>query len=199
MGSGTENRGATLATVVIHPGYDDSGPDHWQSLWHHTHPEYVRIRQRDWPYPACDEWVATLEHTLSRLAPPFVLVAHSLGCLTIAHWALRYHDSPTVAAVHAALLVAPPDIEALKHSPDPAYASLPEFPGFTPHPKIRLPFASVVVSSTNDPWCPQSRARELAAAWGSRFIDAGPRQHINTVAGFGPWPEGERLLAELLT
>ena len=41
------------------------------------------------------------------------------------------------------------------------------------------------------------RSRALAQAWGSRFIDAGNSGHINADAGFGPWPLGENLLAEL--
>jgi predicted alpha/beta hydrolase family esterase len=40
-------------------------------------------------------------------------------------------------------------------------------------------------------------ARALAAAWGSRFVLLEKAGHINADAGFGPWPAGERLLAEL--
>jgi predicted alpha/beta hydrolase family esterase len=42
------------------------------------------------------------------------------------------------------------------------------------------------------------RARALAQAWGARFANAGACGHINVAAGFGPWPAGEELLAELL-
>jgi hypothetical protein len=40
-------------------------------------------------------------------------------------------------------------------------------------------------------------ARELARAWGSRFVLLDHAGHINADTGFGPWPEGESLLAEL--
>ena len=113
-----------------------------------------------------------------------MLVAHSLGCLAVAHSA-RGRTLP----IRAALLVAPPDVER------------PDFPpvveGFAPIPREPLPFASIVVASRDDPFVTFERARELAGAWGSRVVDVGMGRHINTEAGFGPWPLGEQLLAEL--
>jgi uncharacterized protein len=61
----------------------------------------------------------------------------------------------------------------------------------------RLPFASTVVASSDDPMCRPERARDLAQAWGSRFIDAGARGHLNADAGLGEWPEGRALLDAL--
>jgi uncharacterized protein len=54
------------------------------------------------------------------------------------------------------------------------------------------------VASRNDPFTDFERSRVLAEAWGSRFVDAGNSGHLNADAGFGPWPLGEELLAELL-
>jgi uncharacterized protein len=170
--------------VLIVPGWGDSGPMHWQSLWEHANPGFRRVVQRDWEYPIRAEWVATLDREIRAVGEPVVLVAHSLGCIAIAHWA-RVGE----AAAHAALLVAPPDIEH------------PDFPpvteGFTPIPRERLAFPSIVVASRNDLFGDFERSRSLAEAWGSRFVDAGNSGHLNTDAGFGPWPLGERLLAEL--
>lgn len=42
------------------------------------------------------------------------------------------------------------------------------------------------------------RLEDLAANWGSELVNIGPAGHINAEAGFGPWPQGERLLARLL-
>ena len=70
---------------------------------------------------------------------------------------------------------------------------------FHPIPKTKLAFRSIVASSSNDPYCTQERAREFAQGWGSRLVDVGPCGHINTDAGFGAWPMGERLLNELTT
>jgi predicted alpha/beta hydrolase family esterase len=170
--------------ILILPGYDNSGPGHWQSLWEAKHPECVRVQQRSWTEPTCDEWVAALDEALVAAAEPVVLVGHSLGCLTIAHHVAR-HARP----VRGALLVAPPNAD------DPAFP--PIVKGFRPIPRARLPFPSIVVSSDDDWYMDPDSARDLAAAWGSRFVLLERAGHINTDAGFGPWPEGERLLAEL--
>jgi predicted alpha/beta hydrolase family esterase len=170
--------------VLIIPGWGDSGPQHWQTLWERAHPSFRRVVQRDWEYPVRAEWVETLDRAIAAAPGPPVLVAHSLGCHAVAHWA-RAATRP----VHGALLVVPPDVEH------------PEFPpvieGFAPIPRARLPFPTIVVASRNDQFGDFEVSRGLAEAWGSRFVDAGRSGHLNTDAGFGPWSMGETLLAEL--
>ena len=171
--------------VLILPGYDNSGPEHWQSLWERAHPDYRRVPQRSWTDPVCGEWVAALDEAIGAAGAPPVLVAHSLGCLAVAHLALR-HPRP----IHGALLVAPPNVD------DPAFP--PIVTGFSPIPRARLPFPSIVVVGDDDWYVATDDARELARAWGSRFVVVEKGGHLNPDAGFGAWPEGERLLAELL-
>ena len=78
-------------------------------------------------------------------------------------------------------------------------ATIPrEVRDFAPMPLARLPFRAAVVASTNDPYMGLERARTLAKAWGTRFVNAGACGHINIAAGFGPWPDGEALLADLM-
>jgi uncharacterized protein len=113
-----------------------------------------------------------------------VLVAHSLGCIAIAHWAAEYKHGGA-GRVLAALLVAPADVDA----PTARQA----VHGFRPVPLGPLPFSSVVVASRTDPYLSFERATELAQAWGSSLVDAGDAGHLNTDAGYGPWPEGERI------
>ncbi len=178
-----------LATVLIVPGYTNSGPGHWQTLWQREHPEYVRVEQRDWDHPQRAEWVATLDCAITRTAGQIVLVAHSLGCMAIAHWAAQ--AAPEVAQrVAGALLVAPVDPDLLAVHPD--------ITGFESVPVDRLPFRSIVVAGVDDPFASQDVARRLAEAWGSEFVPLGAVGHINTDAGFGPFPLGEELLASLL-
>jgi predicted alpha/beta hydrolase family esterase len=171
--------------VLIVPGWGDSGPKHWQTLWERANPSYRRVVQRDWQYPVCTEWVETLAREIRGAGRAVVLVAHSLGCIAIAHCA-----AAGPLPVRGALLVVPPDVEH------------PDFPpvieGFAPIPRRRLEFPSIVVASRNDTYSDFERSRALAAAWGSRFVDAGSSGHLNADAGFGPWPLGEALLAELL-
>jgi hypothetical protein len=175
----------TGPTVLVLPGYQSSGPEHWQSLWEAAHPErFGRVQQRDWEYPDRDEWVAALAQAVKGTSGPVVLVAHSLGCLTVAHWAREGGET-----VVGALLVAPPDIER----PD----ALRDVRSFRPIPRDPLPFPSIVVASSDDLHCDPERARHFAQAWGSRLVELESAGHINTAAGFGPWPEGEALLAEL--
>ncbi|PYM48393.1 MAG: hypothetical protein DME16_11120, partial [Candidatus Rokuibacteriota bacterium] len=47
-------RGPRLVTttpVLVLPGYGDSGPEHWQSLWEAEDPACRRVVQRDWMLP----------------------------------------------------------------------------------------------------------------------------------------------------
>jgi len=53
------------------------------------------------------------------------------------------------------------------------------------------------VASTDDPFVTPARAAALARAWGSRLVTLERAGHLNADAGFGPWPEGRRLLADL--
>lgn len=172
------------STVLIFPGIGNSGPTHWQSLWEQSHPEFVRISQRDWDHPICDEWTAVLERTVQRLGSSVAIVAHSLACLAVAHWAARSH-SP----IGAALLVA---------VPDPAGPNFPEEAvGFSPLPIQRFSFPSIVVASTDDPYCTLSHAQACASAWGSRLVNIGAAGHINANSGLGEWTDGYNLLQQL--
>jgi len=57
----------------------------------------------------------------------------------------------------------------------------------------------LVVASESDPFCAIDRARDFAHAWGADFRDIGPAGHINTAAGYGPWPELPALLNALIS
>jgi len=171
--------------VLVVPGYQNSGPEHWQSVWEARHPEYRRVQQRDWEYPRRDEWVAAIDHAVRSAPGPVAFVAHSLGCHAVVQWSARHTH-----AVAGALLVAPSDVERLD--------ALSDVRTFGPVPLARLPFPSVVVASTDDPFADFERAQKWADAWGSELVSLGDAGHINATSGYGPWPEGEALLARLL-
>ncbi|RZK53616.1 MAG: alpha/beta hydrolase [Hymenobacter sp.] len=169
----------------IVPGLGNSGPDHWQTYFERQNPDFVRIQQREWDAPARAEWVATIEHALAgEDLSQVVLIAHSLGCVTVAHWAATYGHR-----IKGALLVAPSDVETAR------YAAFPTT-GFGPMPMQQLPFPSTVVTSTTDEWVTEARARQFAEAWGSELVVLGDAGHINTASGHGNWPAGLTLLAE---
>ena len=170
------------------PGLGDSGPTHWQSLWEARHPEYRRVQQDEWQHPRCSDWAKNLETAIAAADSPVVLVAHSMGCAAVIHWAAGAGSGNKRVA--AALLVSPPDVEA---------ETIPVGPtGFAPYPLDRLPFKSVAVVSTNDPFVTLERANRFAASWGSELVILESAGHINTDSGYGPWPEGERLLERLV-
>lgn len=189
--------GATVAAVenvIVVPGLGGSGPGHWQSRWLRDQPGAVGVEQRDWDRPDRDEWVAALQATVERATGPVVLVAHSLGCHTVARWARQYDGATRVPGgrqVRAALLVAPPDLD---------YGASRGLPigGFGPVAAGPLPFPAVLAASSTDPWATIGWSRLLAGRWGARFVDVGDAGHVNVEAGFGPWPRGEELLRDLL-
>ncbi|MFV0622440.1 RBBP9/YdeN family alpha/beta hydrolase [Sphingomonas sp. ac-8] len=188
MASSSSND-AMVPTVLTVPGLNGSGPAHWQTLWEQTRPDTTRVDLCMWHTPHRNSWVTKLDQAIRRAQAPVVLVAHSLGCVAVAWWAAlspQLPDGPVIGA----LLVAPADVD---RSDAPA-----EIKGFAPMPRLRLPFPSLVVASTDDPWMRHDRARSLAADWGSHFVDAGARGHLNADSGLGAWREGQELLDRVL-
>jgi uncharacterized protein len=175
-----------MRPILLIPGIGDSGPGHWQSLWENNMRYAKRVQMPNWDFPHRSDWVEALDTAIreaSEVMPP-LLVAHSLGCIAVAHWAQRYQRP-----VHGALLVAPVDVERRD--------AMPVMKDFAPIPLFGLPFPSHVVASSNDPYTTLKRSQELADAWDSLFTDLGPRGHINTAAGYGEWPRGEVFLQDL--
>jgi len=175
--------------ILLIPGLNDSGPDHWQTCWERKHANAHRVELGMWDDPHRNTWVNKLNLAIHRAERPVVLVAHSLGCLTVAWWAEYERPGPD-SNVIGALLVAPPDVD--RPGLDPRLAR------FSACPRSELPFPSVMAASQNDPYCSQRSAISLARDWGSRFADAGAVGHINADSDLGDWPLGERLLEQLL-
>ncbi len=170
--------------ILIIPGWNNSGPNHWQSRWEKRLPTARRVAQRDWAKPDRDAWVSALGIAVGKASRPVVLVAHSLGVATV------IHAAPYVGRkVAAAFLVGLPDVDRLE---------VPEIASFAGLSTDPLPFPSMLIASRDDPYCAFERADEYAAAWGSDFVDAGFAGHINDETGYGPWPEGLTRFATLL-
>ena len=180
-----------MTSLVIVPGWLDSGPAHWQTLWEKAFPGCLRVAQRDWERPRCADWVQALADTATLAEEDKVLVGHSLGCSTIVHWAATLSLAEQ-RRVKGALLVAPPDVRGA------AFAAEVAAEGFDQEPDWRLPFPSIVVASSNDPYCAIDRAQALAELWGSHFVDIGPVGHINADSRLGYWESGQRLLQRLM-
>ena len=174
-----------LISVLILPGIGNSGPQHWQTYWQQANPGFERVQQRDWDNPACEEWVAALDAAVNRTdSAQVVLVAHSLACLVVAHWAAKPH-----APIKAAMLVA---------VPDPGGPNFPkEATGFSVTPRQKFSFPSMVVASTDDPYGTFAYTSGLARVWGSELVNVGNCGHINSSSGLGAWDKGYELLVRL--
>jgi predicted alpha/beta hydrolase family esterase len=175
--------------LVIVPGLDDSGPQHWQTLWEHKYGA-ARVRQDDPAAPTPAGWSARLQEVIGATPGELVLVGHSCGVLNIVHWARLYGSSEAAQRVRGALLVSPTDAER----PDMLEAVRP----MAPIPMEPLPFPALVVASENDPYASFERAEEMAGAWDATLMSAGEAGHINVASGHGEWLDGEVLLSECL-
>jgi uncharacterized protein len=52
-----------MTTVLLLPGWLNSGPTHWQSRWEATH-RFTRVQQHDWQRPLRGDWVARLDEVV---------------------------------------------------------------------------------------------------------------------------------------
>lgn len=173
-----------MTSVLVLPGIGNSGPAHWQSLWEAAEPSFERVEMPSWDEPEREAWVSALARAVEAARGPVVIVAHSLGCLAVAHFAARG------GRLKAALLAA---------VPDPDGASFPsEARSFGPVPLSPLGFPSRIVASENDPYASVAFAERCAIAWGSELTQIGRAGHINAQSGLGDWPVGRQLLASLL-
>ena len=169
--------------VLILPGFGNSGPHHWQTLWGLHHPDWQRVELGHWDSPVCDDWVRRLEAAVKACSAPPILVAHSLACLLVAHWAKR-----STLALNGAFLVAVPDPQSECF---PVAAR-----GFESVPMEPFAFRSLVVASANDSFGSLAHAKDCATVWGSSFVDIGQAGHINADSGHGAWAEGYELLQQ---
>jgi predicted alpha/beta hydrolase family esterase len=166
------------ADIFIVPGLSGGTDDHWYSRWAAKLPTARRVQQADWHNPNLEAWTERLIAAVQGATRPAILVAHSLGCITIAHAA------PEIAAkVAGAFLVAPPSREVMLSiaAIDPAFADVPRDP---------LPFPAVLIASRDDSYADFLESEKLARDWHAELVDAGASGHINDESGHGPWPEG---------
>jgi hypothetical protein len=183
------------ATVLIVPGLRDAVANHWQTL---LEAQLAAAGRRVRSVPpmgraalAVAPRLAAIEREAQAAEGPLVIVAHSGGCVMVAHWARQ-----TRREVRGALLAAPPEFD--RPMPE-GYPTLAQFDagGWLPVPRERLPFRSIVVASRNDPLARFKGVAALATDWGSELIDEGHVGHLNPASGFGEWPRAHGFIAAL--
>lgn len=171
--------------LILH-GLEGSGPDHWQS-WLARRLEaagapvaYPDLPDPDDPHP--EAWLAALRGELARPeAAERVVLCHSLACLL---WLRAAADAPEPLADRV-LLVAPPwreDVEPVARFLDH---------GASAGDIARGARETLVVCSDADPYCPPGALEAVARPLNIPGVVLPGAGHLNTEAGFGPWPEVE--------
>lgn len=188
----------TAATVVIVPGLRGPTPEHWQERYAARVERAVTV-----PFPDRSDWhdlavrTRLLAETVAAADGPVILMAHSAGVLTVAHWvASREPADPAVGKVAGAVLATPPDFGVAWPEPHPRPSELAAA-GWEPIPRGRLPFPSVLAASRTDPLARYRTTAGLAEVWGSRLEDLGDAGHLNPASGYGEWRLVSDLVAEV--
>jgi len=171
-----------VTKILLIPGLGGPGPNHWQSRWEKSRPGCSYIAQSDWNIPDHHNWVNSLDTAVRACSTPPVLVAHSLGCAMLAHWASQASQG-LCATIRGALMVAPGDVDSETHTAAEAKV-------FAPMPLSPLAFPTIVVASSNDPYVDLHRAQHFATAWGAELINIGACGHINANSRLGNWDQG---------
>lgn len=166
--------------ILIIPGLHNASPFHWQSRWEEKMSTARRVVQADWGNPNRDRWVEPVIEAVAKAEKPAILVAHSVGVLTVVHAAPEL-DKTRLAG---AFLVGASDWER-----DELEAKYPGH-GFAPVPRKPLGFKALMLASSNDETCSVEKAEHWARDWDVQFGNAGEAGHFTETSGHGPWPEG---------
>ncbi len=165
--------------LVLVPGFKNSPAEHWQTLWEQKTPLFSRISMSRWDVRDIHYWIDAINRQLSVCEKPVILIGHSLGALAAA--CVLAETPPEVAG---AMFVAP--AEPMRF----------EAEDIIPHHRLDRP--TVLVASHDDQLISLGRTKQLAATWGSAWVDLGNAGHINAESGFGRWPYGLTILADLV-
>lgn len=166
--------------ILIIPGLRNASAFHWQSRWEDKMSTARRVEQADWDHPQRDVWIKPVIAAVDAAEKPAILVAHSVGVLTVAHAAAHF----TPGKVAGAFLVGASDWER-----DELEQKFPGH-GFAPVPRKPLGFKGLLLASSNDETCSVQKAEHWARDWDVQFGNAGEAGHFTEASGHGPWPEG---------
>lgn len=184
----------TPTQVIVVPGLRDHAPQHWQTLLAAQWPGARSLEPLGRENLGLAPRIADLDAAVAASDHPVLLVAHSGGCVLVAHWARQTAHTSRVAG---ALLATPPTFERPLPPGYPALDAL-DAAGWLPVPRQRLPFRCLVLASRNDPLGEFQAVCDLARCWGSDVEDLGDVGHLNPASGFGPWPLAESLIQRLM-
>ncbi|MES2664344.1 MAG: alpha/beta hydrolase [Pseudomonadota bacterium] len=172
------------STTLIVPGYQGSGPDHWQTWLESKIPNSRRIQNINWEVPELEVWKHQLCREIDACSSVWI-IAHSFGCLVSVCAAIEKSDK-----ILGTILVAPADPDrffdcglCLSHP----HLTAPTISSSLP--KNLLPGMNLVIASENDPWINLNKAKKFAHRWGANFLHLNNAGHINSDSGYGPFPK----------
>lgn len=170
-----------MTTIINLPGIGNSGEQHWQTLWEQSGLVQQRFQPASWEEPELDDWIVALDKIVASCNEPPLLVAHSLACLLIAHWAGRARQR-----IRGAILVA---------VPDPCGTAFPvAAASFASVPELALSFPALIIASNDDPYATIAYTRQRAKQWRTGLVELGAYGHLNAASGIGGWQQGRDLL-----
>jgi predicted alpha/beta hydrolase family esterase len=166
--------------VLILHGWQGNAEGHWQTwlaerLRGDADVRYPALPNPDDPRP--EAWEAALRGELDALGPEPVVVCHSLAC------ALWLRAAANGARADRVLLVAPP-------APDSEFPEIARFfPTGADAPSVAGSASEVrLVCADDDPYCPGGAAAIYGEPLGLPIDLVSGGGHLNTDAGYGPWP-----------
>ncbi|GGM53715.1 hypothetical protein GCM10012275_25980 [Longimycelium tulufanense] len=173
--------------LLIH-GFTGSGPAHWQRWLAGQFAGQAGVTV-DFPTlpepdrPVVGEWLRVLRERLAAADPAaeLIVLTHSCGSTLWLHHAATVNGRARRA--DRVLLVSPPSL-GWRH---------PDVRGFQPAPLEarglrRAAGVTRMVVGSDDPHCTLVESRAVAARLGVELDVVPDGQHLNTDAGFGPWP-----------
>ncbi len=167
------------ADIIIVPGHGNSGPEHWQTRWEQKLGSARRVAQGSWTKPDFTDWQDNVVRAAEAATRPAILVAHSLGVITVVHAAKRLAGTK----VKGAFLVAPPgETYMVEHEEiDLKFADVPRDP---------LPFPAVWSPRATIPTAPISRRRNGPMPGGPRSPTPVRAGTSTPIPATGPGPRG---------
>ena len=172
------------AHFLIQPGWQNSGPHHWQTLWEaQLGHAATRVPQQDWMVPERIAWTRRWSRRSAARRP-----RSSYWRIASAAW--RRSSPSQTAPVAAVVLVAPADAERRERAGSAPYLHADPDEASRIRPPCWWP-------ATATPTARLDRAEAFAQAWKADLEIVTGGGHINADAGFGPWPDGWLMVGDM--
>jgi predicted alpha/beta hydrolase family esterase len=154
----------TASAVLLLPGLMGTLPPAlaaWaaQGKTHNVTRHVQVVEQHDWLRPLRGDWLMQLENAVLAARGEVLLVAHGLACWLVASWA---QVTQHAASVQGVLLIDPLDL-----STPELQAQLPSWQRIPLQP---LPFAALLVETTQGHSHDKQHAMRLAQGWRARYL-----------------------------